>query len=78
MGLSLTIAAGPRKRSYSQVRVPRDSRPYFAVSDSILLQSGWPGPRIYIPQEQRGPVIPPGTGFPFRRLLRHALSLSLP
>jgi hypothetical protein len=28
------------------------------------------GPRIYIPQEQGGPVIPPETGFPFRRLLR--------
>jgi hypothetical protein len=28
-----------------------------------------PGSRIYIPQEQGGPVIPPGTGFPFRRLL---------
>jgi hypothetical protein len=26
-----------------------------------------PGPRIYIPQEEGGPVIPPGTGFPFRR-----------
>jgi hypothetical protein len=29
-----------------------------------------PGPRIYIPHEQGGPVIPPGTGFPFRCLLR--------
>jgi hypothetical protein len=29
-------------------------------------------PRIYIPQEQGGPVTPPGTGFPFRRLLRLA------
>jgi hypothetical protein len=26
-------------------------------------QLGWPGPRIYIPQEQGGPDIPPGTGF---------------
>jgi hypothetical protein len=33
----------------------------------------WPGPRIYIPQEHSGPVIlPPGTGVPFRRLLRIA------
>jgi hypothetical protein len=37
-----------------------------------------PGPRIYIPQEQVGPVIPPGTGFPFlqagplARLMRRA------
>jgi hypothetical protein len=27
--------------------------------------SGAPVPRIYIPQEQGGPVIPPGTGIPF-------------
>jgi hypothetical protein len=57
MGLSFTIAAGPRQRSHSQVRVP---------------QPGRPGPRIHIPQEQGGPVILPGTGFPFRRLLRLA------
>jgi hypothetical protein len=35
-----------------------------------LLQHGGPGPRIYIPQEQGGPDIPLGTGFPFCRLLR--------
>jgi hypothetical protein len=29
-----------------------------------LPQPGGPGSRIYIPQEQGGPVIPPGTGFP--------------
>jgi hypothetical protein len=29
MGLSFTIAAGPRQRSHSQVRVPWDSWPYF-------------------------------------------------
>jgi hypothetical protein len=28
-----------------------------------------PGPRIYIPQEQGGPLIPVGTVFPFLRLL---------
>jgi hypothetical protein len=33
-------------------------------------QTGRPGPRIYSPQEQGCPVIPPGTGFPSRRLLR--------
>jgi hypothetical protein len=32
-------------------------------------QSGRPGPCIYIPQEQAGPVISPGTGFPFHCLL---------
>jgi hypothetical protein len=38
----------------------------------VTSQPGGPGPRIYIPQEQGGPVIPTGTGFPFRRLLRLA------
>jgi hypothetical protein len=69
MGLSFTIAAGPRQRSHSQVWVPR-------THDHILLsrlpKPGGPGPRIYIPQEQGGSVIPPGTGFPFLRLLRLA------
>jgi hypothetical protein len=37
-----------------------------------LPQPGGPGFCIYIPQEQGGPVIPPGTGFPLRRLLRLA------
>jgi hypothetical protein len=51
---------------------PADSRPQYTVSDSRLPQPGGPLPRIYIPQEQGSPVIPPGTGFPFRRLLRLA------
>jgi hypothetical protein len=49
------------------------------TQDHILLsqffrlpQPGGPGPRIYIPQEQGGPVIPLGTGFPFCRLLQLA------
>jgi hypothetical protein len=33
---------------------------------------GGPGSRIYIPQEQGGPVIPPGTGFPICRFVRLA------
>jgi hypothetical protein len=60
MALSLTIAASPRQSSHSQVRVPRDSWPHFTVSDSRLPQPGRPGPPIYIPQEQGGPVIAPG------------------
>jgi hypothetical protein len=72
MGLSFTIAAGPRQRSNSQVRVPRDSCPHSTVPDSRLPQPGGPGPRIYIPQEHGGSVTPPGTGFHFRRLLRLA------
>jgi hypothetical protein len=71
-GLPFTIAAGPRQRSHSWVRVPRDPWPYFNVSDLRLPQPGGAGPRIYIPEEQGGPVITPGTGFPFRRLLRLA------
>jgi hypothetical protein len=35
-------------------------------------QTGGPGPRIYIPQEEGGPVTLLGTGTPFRRLLRLA------
>jgi hypothetical protein len=50
MGLSFTIAAGPCQRSHSQVRVPRDSWPYFTVSDSRLTQPRRPGSCIYISQ----------------------------
>jgi hypothetical protein len=67
-----TIAAGPCQRSHSQVRVPRNSWSYFTVSDSRRLQPGGPGHRLYFLQKQGGPVIPPGTGFLFRRLLRLA------
>jgi hypothetical protein len=37
-----------------------------------LPRPGVPGPRIYISQEQGCPDIPPGTGFPYRCLLRLA------
>jgi hypothetical protein len=68
MGLSFTNAAGPRQRSHSQVRVPRDSWPYFTVWDSRLPQLGGQVPVFIPPQEQGGPVIAPGTGFHFHRL----------
>jgi hypothetical protein len=48
------------------------------IRDNILLchlrlsKPGGRGPRIYIPQKKGSPVIPPGTGFPFRRTLRLA------
>jgi hypothetical protein len=72
MGLSFTIAAGPRQRSYSHVRVPRDSWPYFTASDSTH-PSTWRARSPYLyPQEDGGAVTPPGTGFPFRRILRLA------
>jgi hypothetical protein len=67
--LSFTIAAGPRQRSHSRVRVVRDSWPHFTVSDSGLPQPGGPCPRIYIPQEQRGPITPLDTWCSLRRLL---------
>jgi hypothetical protein len=58
----------------SSVPLGSESR---GIQDHILLsqflrlsQPGWPVPRIYIPKGQGSPVIPPGTGFPFRCLLR--------
>jgi hypothetical protein len=62
MGLSFTIAAGPRQRSCSRVHALQDSWPYFTVSNSRLPQPGGLGPRIYIVQEQGDPVIHPSTG----------------
>jgi hypothetical protein len=47
-----------RQLSNIEIRVPRDSWPHFTVSDLRLPQPGGPGPCIYIPQEQGGPVIP--------------------
>jgi hypothetical protein len=35
------------------------------------------GPGIYVPQWQGSPVIPPGTGFPFRRLLHGNVILNI-
>jgi hypothetical protein len=47
---------------------------HILLSHLRLLQPGGPGPGpwIYKPQEQGGPVIPLGTGFPFWRLLQLA------
>jgi hypothetical protein len=59
-GLSFTTAAGSRQRSHSQ------------VSDSRLPQLGGQHPRIYVPLEQGGSAISPGTEFPFRRPLQLA------
>jgi hypothetical protein len=70
--LSFTVAADPRQNSLSRVQEPWDSRPYFIVSDSRLLQPGRSDHRIYIPQEQDDPVITSDTGFPLRRLVRLA------
>jgi hypothetical protein len=45
------------------------TRNHTLLSHLRLPQPGGPGSRIYIPQEQGGPVIPPGTEFSLRRLL---------
>jgi hypothetical protein len=50
----------------------RRTRNHTLLSHLRLLQPGGSGSRIYNPQEQGGPVIPPGTGFPLPRLLRLA------
>jgi hypothetical protein len=35
------------------------------VSPAPNSQPGGPGLRIYVPQRQGGPAMPPGTGYPF-------------
>jgi hypothetical protein len=54
----------PCQSSDFWVEVPQNSRPYFTVSFETPQLQG-PGSHIYMPQEQVGPVIPLGTGFPF-------------
>jgi hypothetical protein len=67
MGLSFIIAAGLRQRILrSESRGTHDHILLSQIRDSPNLE-GW------VPQEQGGPVIPPGTGFPFRRFLRLAV-----
>jgi hypothetical protein len=43
----------------------RRTHDHILLSHLRILQLGGPGLCIYIPQEQGGPVIPPGSGFPF-------------
>jgi hypothetical protein len=64
--LLFTIAAGPRQDSHTlpRIRETHDNILVFQIRDPQPV-----GPRIYIPQEQGGSVIPRGTGFPFRRHL---------
>jgi hypothetical protein len=45
---------------------------HILISHMRLPKPGGPGPRIFILQEQDGPVIPLGAVFPLRRLLRLA------
>jgi hypothetical protein len=54
---------------------------HILLSHLRLPQPGEPGPLIYIPQEQGGPVIPPGTGLYFLSPLttrRATVEVSLP
>jgi hypothetical protein len=66
--LSLLLALASAVTLGSESRGTHDHILLTQIQDSP--QPGGPGHRIYIPQEQGCPVIPPGTGFTFRRLLR--------
>jgi hypothetical protein len=66
-----------KKKNYGSVKQSFSGPESRGTHDHILLshesrlpQPGGPGPRIYIPRAQGGPVMHPGTGFPFRHLLR--------
>jgi hypothetical protein len=61
LGLVRAVALGPEYRR---------THGHILLSHLRLPQPGGPGSRIYIPQEQGGPAIPTGTGFPFCPLLR--------
>jgi hypothetical protein len=63
LGLARAVTIGSKSRR---------THGHILLSHLRLPQPGRPGPRIYIPQEQVGPVIAPGTGFPLCRLLRLA------
>jgi hypothetical protein len=65
-GLLFKIAASLRQHSHSRFPVPRDSWPYFTVSDSRLPQPGGPGPRNIAPARTAQKMFLP---------LLHALSL---
>jgi hypothetical protein len=69
---NLLYNSGPCQSSHSWVEVPQNSQPYFTVSSETPPTWMARFQYLYIPQEQDGPVIPPGTGFPFCRLLRLA------
>jgi hypothetical protein len=65
LNLASTVILGPESRgTHTQILLSQ-------IEDS--LNSRGPVPHIYISQKEDGPVIPPGSGFPFRRLLRLAV-----
>jgi hypothetical protein len=63
LGLARAVTLGLKSRR---------THGHIFLSHLSLLQPGGPGSRIYIPQDQGGPVIPPGTRLLFCRLLRLA------
>jgi hypothetical protein len=56
LGLARTVTLGSKSRR---------NHGHILLSHPRVPQPGGPGPRIYIPQEQGGPVIPPGHWVPF-------------
>jgi hypothetical protein len=56
----------------------RRTRNHTLLSHLRLPQPGGSGSRIYIPQEQGGPVIPPGTGFPLGYIYPSGIGWSSP
>jgi hypothetical protein len=60
LGLSNTVPLGSESKGIQD--------PILLSQFLRFLRTGGPGPRIYIPQERGGPVIPPGTGFLLRGL----------
>jgi hypothetical protein len=72
--LSFTTAADPRHRAVilrSESRGTQDHILLFQIRASPNLEGQVPV-FTYIPHKEGSPVIPPGTGFPFRRLLQLA------
>jgi hypothetical protein len=65
--LQLLLAVSSAVILGSESRGTRDHILMSPTRDSP--KPGGPGPCIYIPRQQDDPVIPPFTGFPFRRLL---------
>jgi hypothetical protein len=68
MGLSFTIAAGPRQRIHSRVRVPQDSWPHFTASDFRFPQPGAEVPVFISPRNRVAQLCPLALGslsFPF-------------
>jgi hypothetical protein len=63
--LSFTIAADPRQRSHSRVRVGRVSRPYFNVSDYKLPNLEAQVPVFISPRNWLAQLYPQAVGSPF-------------